>query len=91
METEWAGRRAVRVRFTAPVSPLAARGLSLDFDGVPVPAETISTTDAQEFLLLPGEPEAQGTLHVNLDGVPEANGRPLPFRRVPADRRSLVQ
>ncbi|QOY84894.1 Ig-like domain-containing protein [Paludibaculum fermentans] len=91
IETEWAGRRAVRVRFTAPVSPLAARGLSLDFDGVPVPAETLSTTDAREFLLLPGDPQAQGTLHLNLDRVPEANGRPLPFRRVSAGRGPSAQ
>jgi hypothetical protein len=91
IETEWAGLRAVRVRFTAPVSPLAARGLSIDFDGVPAPAEALSTTDDREFLLIPGDPGSEGTLHVNMDRVPEANGRLLPFRRMPVSRGTSVQ
>ncbi|MGJ5819331.1 Ig-like domain-containing protein [Paludibaculum fermentans] len=85
-ELVWAGRRAIRVRFTAPVSPLAAHGLSLDREGTPVPSQTLSTTDPREFLLLPDETSDQGTLHVNLDRVPEANGRLMPFRRRPAAR-----
>lgn len=88
-ETEWQGRPALRVRFTAPVSPLAANGLTLDFDGTPVSVEALSTTDPREFLLLPGAATGVGRLHVNLDRVPGANGRLLPFRRMAAGSRSV--
>lgn len=90
-ETEWEGRRAVRIRFTAPVSPLAAQGLSLDREGAPVAAESRRTTEAREFLLLPEGDAGAGPLHVNLGRVPEANGRLMPYRRVPVRRGERVQ
>jgi hypothetical protein len=86
-EAEWQGRAAVRVRFTGPLSPLAIHGLRLDRDGAPVDAEVLPTTDPRELLLVPSAASQPGKLHVNLDRVPEANGRPLPFRRMPAEGR----
>jgi hypothetical protein len=81
-EIEWEGRRAVRVRFTGPLSPLAAHGLRLDRDGSPVDAEVLPTTDSREFVLIPGDAGNSGSLHINLERVPEANGKLLPFRRM---------
>ena len=91
IETECEGRRAVRVRFTRPVSPLAVHGLSLDIGGAPVSSQTSRTTDDREFLVVLDESSTAGELHLNLERVPEANGRLLPFRRLNAARMARVQ
>ncbi len=90
-EIDLDGRRAILLRFTAPISPLAVHGLSLDQDGTPIAAEAFRTPNGREFVVMPAEPAASGQLHVNLERVPESNGRLLPYRRLPATREARIQ
>lgn len=79
---EWEGRPAVRVRFTAPVSPLAARSLRIERDGRTEASTKLRSTDAREVWLVPSSP-APGALAIGMDWVPGRNGRPIAGRRLP--------
>ena len=85
-ETTWEGRTAVRLRFTRPVSPLAARRMYLDQAGTRINALVHSSTDQREFLVVPERPFAGGALSVSIENAPDANGRQIPFRRVDVKR-----
>jgi hypothetical protein len=80
-ETEWEGRPAIRVRFTAPVSPLAVRGLRLEAGGRALEAEARSTTDQREFVLIPKQPAPEQEVSVTVENAPDSNGRAIPYRR----------
>ncbi len=90
-ETEWDGRPAIRVRFTAPVSPLAVRGLRLEAGGAALEAETRSTTDLREFVLIPKQPAPGLELSVAVENAPDSNGRTIPHRRAVVRRTRSAQ
>ncbi len=80
--TEWQGRTAVRVRFTRPVSALAASGFRAERDGREAAADTLLSTDGREVWIVSREPENRGELTITMSRVPSRNGRILPARRL---------
>ncbi|MDX2150067.1 MAG: hypothetical protein SFV54_04985 [Bryobacteraceae bacterium] len=81
-EVDWQGQPALRVRFTQPLGPLAARSLAVERNGAAVLASPLTTTDPREVILVLPPAAAKGPWDVRLDGGADAAGRPLPFRRL---------
>lgn len=82
---EWMGQPALRVRFTAAVSPLAGSGIRVEAAGRAVSAQVLASTSGREFLVVPSE--TGGALAVSLDEVPDASGRMLAPRRIALPRK----
>jgi hypothetical protein len=81
---EWLGQPALRVRFSGPISPLAARGLHVERDGHVVEAKLFRSTTAAEFWFVPPDWSDRAEWTVVLSEVAARNGRLMAPRRVVA-------